>query len=148
MQFTIDRNLQNYGIHAYTHGEITITIPQVLDEDAVAEPADNIRRLQIPVRRETLTRSVVLMPSQIIRDWPPQSFAELDREHFALLSELDIEIVLFGSGGTIRWPSLALLAPLIDKGIGLEVMDTGAACRTYNILMSDQRKFAAALLMV
>ncbi len=148
MQFTIDRNLQNYGIHAYTRGEITITVPQVLDENTVAESADNISRLQVPVRRETLARSLVLMPQRLIRDWPPQSFAELNCEHFALLSELDIEIVLFGSGTTIRWPTLPLLAPLIDKGIGIEVMDTGAACRTYNILMSDQRKFAAALLMI
>jgi len=148
MQFTLDQNPKNYGIHAYAQGEITITIPRTLDEDSPLEIPDNITRLHIPVRRENLTRSLVLMPDRLIRDWPPQNFSELSAEHFATLSELDIEIMLFGSGATTRWPALPLLAPLIDQGIGVEVMDTGAACRTYNILMSDQRKFAAAFLMI
>ena len=98
-------------------------------------------------RHETLNNSLIISPTQLIRNWPPQSFADLKAIHFEQISELEPEIVLFGSGDILRWPEPALLAPLIDDGIGIEIMDTGAACRTYNILMADGRNFVAALLV-
>ena len=58
------------------------------------------------------------------------------------------EVVLLGSGARFIWPETAALAPLMQAGIVYEVMDTAAACRTYNILMSDGRRVAAALLMI
>ena len=83
----------------------------------------------------------------LIRDWPPGSFDELEKHHFDQLLEHQPEIILFGSGPTLRWPDPALLSTLAENGIGVEVMDTSAACRTYNILVSDQRHVAAALLL-
>ena len=56
------------------------------------------------------------------------------------------ELVVFGSGARLRFPSPALLRPLIDAGIGVETMDTAAACRTYNVLLAEGRSVVAALL--
>ena len=148
MQFTLERNADSYGIHAYGRGEITITIPRALDHDCPPPAADNVERLQPTIRRETLRRSMILMPQHLIQDWPPQRFEELDKSHFDILAEQDVELVLFGSGARLRWPAHEMFSALTARGIGVEVMDTGAACRTYNILMSDRRRFAAALLMI
>jgi len=68
--------------------------------------------------------------------------------HFAQLATLHPEIVLIGTGGALRFPAPVLLRPLYDAGIGVEVMDTGAASRTYNVLMAEGRAVAAALLMI
>jgi uncharacterized protein len=58
------------------------------------------------------------------------------------------EVVLLGTGRQQRFPSMQLMAALSRKGIGLEPMDTAAACRTYNVLMSEDRRVAAALLLI
>jgi len=83
-----------------------------------------------------------------MRDWPPQRFEDLDSSHFDMLAELQPEFVLFGSGARLRFPSPALTASLLNQGIGIEAMDTGAACRTYNVLIAEGRNVAAALLMI
>jgi uncharacterized protein len=67
--------------------------------------------------------------------------------HFEQLSALGTELVLFGSGSRLRFPRPEWLRPLINKGIGLETMDTPAACRTYNILAGEGRQVAVALLI-
>lgn len=145
MQVNLDITSSTYRIHGYGNGEITVSLPSstALDERPVNEPYG-----EYPTRqRETLQRSFVIAPNELIRDWPPSSFADLQAEHFALLIQLKPEIVLFGTGKKLIWPQPALIAPLIEQGIGVEVMDTGAACRTYNILMADERLVAAAILI-
>jgi uncharacterized protein len=92
--------------------------------------------------------SLVVLPERILPDWPPQAFEALAVEHFDLLAGLELEVLLLGTGRRLRFPPPELLAPLTRAGIGCEVMDTGAACRTYNILMSEGRRVAAALLMI
>jgi len=92
-------------------------------------------------------KSVVVLPERIVDDWPAPSFAALEPEHFAALAGLDREIVLLGTGRTLRFPRPEVIAPLIAAGIGVEVMDLQAACRTYNILVAEGRKVAAALLL-
>jgi uncharacterized protein len=145
MQVSLEVNPGSYTIHAYEPGQITINLPA-----GMAVPAKiNNEYPSDPDRsgREILFNSLIISPSKLIRDWPPQSFEGLNQTHFEQLSELLPEIVLFGSGDRLRWPDPALLAPLINNGIGIEIMDTAAACRTYNILMADGRNFAAALLV-
>jgi len=94
-------------------------------------------------RREAST--VVL--SDRILDWEVQAFSALTEAAFARLASLPVEIVLLGTGPALRFPHPRLTQPLRDAGIGLEVMDTSAACRTYNILLSEDRRVAAALLI-
>ena len=103
---------------------------------------------QIVVNEEVLTQSFVLMPKTLIRDWPPQKFESLAPSHFQTVAEMKPQIVLFGSGSRQQFPTAAVTRPLIDAGIAVEIMDTPAACRTYNILSAEDRNVAAALLMI
>jgi uncharacterized protein len=103
---------------------------------------------RIVVNQESYTRSLIVQPTRLIADWPPQAFEELALPHLQLLATLEAEVVVLGTGARLRFPHPELLAPLAAAGIGWEVMDTGAACRTYNILMGEGRKVAAALLMI
>jgi uncharacterized protein len=89
--------------------------------------------------------SLVVLPEKII-PWPAQGFDTLSPENFAFLKDLNAEIVLLGTGARQRFPHPRLSAALAQAGIGLEVMDMQAACRTYNILVAEERKVAAALL--
>jgi uncharacterized protein len=78
--------------------------------------------------------------------WGASAFEALQAGDFAELAALEVEVVLLGTGATQRFPHPRLTAPLAKAGIGLEVMDTQAACRTYNILVAEERRVAAALL--
>ncbi len=100
--------------------------------------------LQIGDRR--LTRSVLIGPDLLREDWGRGSLDELDSDHYAELAALPVQILLLGTGPTQRFPEASRLRPLIQAGIGVEVMDTLAAARTYNILIAEGRSVAAALL--
>jgi uncharacterized protein len=100
----------------------------------------------VMVNGERHARSVIVLPERILRDWTPAAFDDLAPEHFAALADLGREIVLLGTGTRQRFPRPEILLPLLRAGVGVEVMDLQAACRTYNILMAEQRKVAAALL--
>jgi uncharacterized protein len=89
--------------------------------------------------------SLVVLRDQVL-PWEPKRFDELTAESFAFLERLDVEIVLLGTGARQRFPGPQLTAGLRNARIGLEVMDLQAACRTYNILVAEERKVAAALL--
>jgi uncharacterized protein len=102
----------------------------------------------VMVNEERLTRSFILMPQRLVRDWPPRVYDELLAGHIDMLCEHGPEIVLLGTGARQRFPAASVLAPLSERGIGVEVMDTPAACRTYNILMSEDRVVLAGLLMI
>jgi uncharacterized protein len=91
--------------------------------------------------------SLVVSADRIITDWPAASLESLSADHLAAIVELKPEIVLLGSGAAFRFPELALLAAFHKAGIGVEVMDTPAACRTYNILLGEGRNVIAALIL-
>ena len=92
-------------------------------------------------------RSSVIVPwkGEVI-GWPVNEFAALDESHFAALVALSPELVIFGSGHLILFVPPALLRALIDRRIGVETMDTAAACRTYNVLLAEGRSVLTALL--
>ncbi len=92
-------------------------------------------------------RSLVVTPERLIEDWPAAGFDELSASHFEFLRALKPAIVLLGSGATLRFPRPELSRCLADVRIGLEVMDTTAACRTYNILTAEGRNVVAAVLL-
>jgi uncharacterized protein len=79
--------------------------------------------------------------------WNCTSFDQLSADHFALLANLKPELVIFGSGKRLRFPPPSFLRALMAQRIGLETMDTLAACRTYNILAGEGRHVIAALLI-
>ncbi len=91
--------------------------------------------------------SIVVTPDREVEPWPVARFEDLTSEHFAGVAALGPELVVFGSGRKLRFPHPRLLAPLSNRGIGVETMDVQAACRTYNILMAEGRKVVAVLLV-
>ena len=99
------------------------------------------------VNRERYDRSLVVMPDRLWTQWQATSFEALAEEHFEALVSLRCEVLLLGTGSSLRFPRRQLTHPLAKAGIGLEVMDVPAACRTYNILVEEGRKVAAALLL-
>lgn len=101
----------------------------------------------VGVNSDKITYSVIVSSSGDRIDWNASRFEDLGPEHFERLAKVDVEVVIFGSGSRIRFPRPAWLRPLIERQVGLETMDTAAACRTYNILAQEGRKVAAALLL-
>lgn len=100
----------------------------------------------IIINQHRYTHSIIVTPHTLM-PWPVTHFDELTAAHFAAVLAPAPQIVLFGSGQQLRFPHSELLVPLINAGIGVEVMDTYAACRTYTILGGEQRQVAAALII-
>lgn len=123
MRFSIDADPNRYSIRNYGSGWIT-------------------------VNEQDIRHSLIVSPDQLILDWPPQTFTELDETHFVMIMALEPEIVLLGTGRRQQFPHPRLTQSLLDHGIGVEVMDTAAACRTYNVIMLEGRRVAAALLLI
>ena len=101
----------------------------------------------VMVNQQRFEQSLIVLPDRLIADWEPRSLDELTEAHFAFLAGLDAEVVLLGTGALLRFPHPRLTAPLAAQRIGFEVMDTYAAARTYNILMGEGRRGAAAVLL-
>jgi len=93
------------------------------------------------------TSSVVVPWQGEVRAWEAARFDGLTAAHFERIAALAPEVVLFGSGSRLRFPSPALIRALIERRIGFETMDSAAACRTYNVLVSERRSVVAAILI-
>src|SRR5215472_6559908 len=91
--------------------------------------------------------NVLVTPERIITGWATGGFDGLAEADFAAIAELQPEVALLGTGSSLRFPNPRVTRPLIEAGIGLEVMDTPAVCRTFNILAAEGRKVAAAVLI-
>lgn len=100
----------------------------------------------VTVNEHTYRHSLVIMPHALIEDWEPGSIDDLQAHHLTRILELRPEMVLLGTGRVQQFPHPRLTYPLMSQGVGVEVMDTQAACRTYNIVMAEGRSVAAALL--
>jgi uncharacterized protein len=118
------------------------------------ENAQNPLRIQRYDRGEvqladiTYQTSVLLLPDRPRpEDWPLRDISLLQPEDCALFLEQQPEIVLLGSGNTHRFPSNAVLRLFQQKRVGLEVMETGAACRTWNVLLNEERAVCAGLIL-
>jgi uncharacterized protein len=102
---------------------------------------------EIVVGERIIRSSVVVTARELIADWPPRSLAALTEMHLAAVFALQPEVVLLGTGARQRFPEARILAVAAHAGIGIEVMDTAAACRTYNVLLAEERRVAAALIL-
>ncbi|THU05423.1 hypothetical protein E9531_02480 [Lampropedia puyangensis] len=105
--------------------------------------------IQLPQAR--FESSMVLSSEGLLQPWECSSFDDLTAEHFAQVAqwskEQGIQVVLFGSGLRNRFPPVQWLRPFVQAQLGLETMDTAAACRTYNVLAGEGRKVLAALIL-
>lgn len=100
----------------------------------------------VAVNHEKYLKNLIVLPESIIQEWSSASLETLTADDMQKLLELGTEIILLGTGNRLRFPAGSLMRPFAPAGIGLEIMDLKAACRTYNILAAEGRKVAAALL--
>ena len=100
----------------------------------------------VDVNGERYDRSIAVRADGVRTDWPPAGFDELTEADFEYFLELKPDVLLFGTGATQRFAHPRLYRALTDAGIAVEFMDTPAACRTYNILVAEDRHVVAAIL--
>lgn len=101
----------------------------------------------VKVNGERHERSIVVLADEVRTNWVVADFDALTEEHFVYFLTLKPDVLLLGTGTTQRFPHPRLYRTLTDAGIGVECMDTPAACRTYNILAAEDRKVVAAIII-
>jgi uncharacterized protein len=101
----------------------------------------------VHIGERVLHASCLFNAKELVADWTPKTVADLTAEHFATAFAWQPEIILLGTGVRQQFPPREIHAAILARGIGFEVMDTGAACRTYNVLVSEDRRAVAALIL-
>ncbi len=93
------------------------------------------------------TTSLIVTPEKVVRDWPPQHPGGLTIDDLGTILALEPELILVGTGNALRFPDSVILKGVIRVGIGIDFMDSRAACRTYNILAAEGRHVAAGIII-
>ena len=101
----------------------------------------------VTVSGERFERPIVVLPEKVLTDWHPPTVDAMDETHFDYFLAIKPAILLLGTGTQQRFLHPRLYKALSAAGISVEFMDTGAACRTYNILMAEDRNVVAAILV-
>ena len=101
----------------------------------------------ITVNEEVYRQSMILSADEIVCPWSVTSLDQLDGGSLAAVFDFKPEVVLLGSGEQQQFPDPKIFALFGERGIGLEVMDNGALCRTFNILVAEDRAVIAAILL-
>lgn len=100
----------------------------------------------IVVNEQAYTQAIVVSPELAPEVWPVNSVTDMDTAHFEALLARKPEVVLIGTGRRQVFPDMSLLASMYERSIGIEIMDTAAACRTFNIIAGEGRRVVAGLL--
>lgn len=144
MKFVLETG-QNILIHGYEVGMVSITgitadHPEL--KTAVIDEWDRDNHLGI------LRKSVLISTNGELKAWEPRTISDFSPEHFKVFSQYNPEIVLLGTGKNLSFPPQTCLSILQKDNIGYEVMDTAAACRTFNVLAAEGRDVILAILMI
>ncbi len=134
MKFSRELSRGLYTIHACQDDKVIINAPP--GEEGVDEND-----------RLTLQQNFIITPQRLLKMWPPTAIDTIEEKHLSAIADLGLEVLLLGTGKQLRFPSGEQLAALVSLGIGYEVMDTPAACRTYNILAGEGRRVGAAIIL-
>jgi uncharacterized protein len=121
MKLTLDANTRVTLIRSYTNGELR-------------------------VGEQVFHRSCILTPDLVIPEWRPTKVEDLQEEDLQVLFEQKPEVVLLGTGNRLEFPPVKIRGAFARAGVALETMDMGAACRTFNVLVQEERRVCAALL--
>ncbi len=100
----------------------------------------------VVVQKKKINISHIIAPDALV-EWGIQTFAEITTEHIALMTTLNPEVIILGTGEKHIIPDKTILKALVETGIGFEIMTTSAACRTYNILVAEDRRAVVALVI-
>ncbi len=101
----------------------------------------------ISINGEAHYQSLIILPDEIITDWSVSNFAQLDLKKLKQVDTNTVDVILLSTGLAHRIPEMQIMAHYLEQGIGCEVMSTAAACRTYNLLTSEDRRVAACLII-
>ncbi len=145
MQINPDYNTDAFTIRSYKAGEVIVYEP--ITRTKIDTQAEGLQQ-RINTTLIPLTSSFIITPGQLIKNWPVEAPSAITKNHFQTLLDLRPEIVILGTGNKIYFPASEDYVFLQQQGIGVEFMDTSAACRTYNFLVADGRQVAAALFMI
>lgn len=104
---------------------------------------------QFKISGQAYQGAVIVMPDQVLEWAAPVDIAHLNESHFTPLAGFGLDVILLGTGAKIAFPQPSLKTAVKAMGLpGLDTMDTGAACRTYNVLLAEGRRVAALLMPV
>jgi uncharacterized protein len=118
-----------------------------LDENRALYQIRSYTPGSIKVNDKILTESIIITPTMLIENWQPRTIEELTADLLTPIIALKPTILLIGTGSSLVLIDAAMYGELINQGIGVELMDTSAACRTYNALSAENRNVAAALII-
>jgi uncharacterized protein len=121
LKFTLESNAAVNLIVAYGNGEVVL-------------------------RERTLLGSVIVTPTEVIENWSVSTIDELDMQTLEPVLALAPDLIVLGTGDRLRFPRHSVRSQVTARGIGFEIMDTAAACRTYNVLVLEGRKVVVALI--
>ena len=144
MKFVLETG-QNILIHGYDVGIVSITgvngeHPDI--KSGLIDEWDGDNHLGI------IKKSISIRTDGTMNSWQPQTNSDLRPEHFHSFTEKTPEIILLGTGKNLHFPPQDCLSVLQKNNIGYEVMDTAAACRTFNVLVAEGRDVILAALMI
>ncbi len=125
-------------IHGYAPRHIDLLVPRELQENIAVNPETGLC---------PLNSSFIITRDQLILDWNVAEFEQLSSDAMQSICQLAPELIILGTGSKLQFPATEITLPVHSAGIGLEVMDTAAACRTFNLLVGDGRQVAAALII-
>ncbi len=134
----IEEKQEGLRIYGYDAHQINLLIPPELQPGAPADPETGL---------SPLTSSFIITRGQLITDWPVSRFEDLNAAAMKSVCQLGPELIILGTGSKLQFPATEITLPAREAGIGLEIMDTPAACRTFNVLSAEGRHVAAALIM-
>jgi uncharacterized protein len=126
-------------------GAIVAAMKLTLESAAGINLVRGYSALGIRIGEQLVTTSCIVSADRLVTDWAPQRFADFRIEHTAEILALAPDVVVLGTGAVQQFPSPQVRALFAQRGIGLESMDLGAACRTFNVLVQEERRVAAAL---
>ena len=118
-----------------------------LENDPLGYRVGSFVNNTITIGKVRYTTSLIVTPGKVVRDWPPQHPGGLTIDDFGIILALEPELILVGTGNALRFPDSVILKGVIRAGIGIDFMDSRAACRTYNILAAEGRHVAAGIII-
>ena len=117
------------------------------DLNSGSQVIDRYDDKSITINEKMFTQSLIVSNFQIIENWPVNEINDLSNQSLQAIIELQPEVIIIGTGKQILFPRPENYSSVINMGIGIEFMNTGAACRTYNVLLSEDRKVAAGIII-
>ncbi len=138
-QFNLETT-HKLAIQSYNSGEINIALSGNLETDGDNETTGK--------RIQSMKSSFILTPNQVIEQWQYNAVSEWSLESFEVLISQQPELVILGTGKNLTFPDQQALQCFHQAGIGVEVMNTASACRTFNVLVSENRFVVAGLLII